>query len=294
MTEKEVLLSFAQKIFAKTDEELADLLYKKTDDGESLREDAFDQLIGLDTSRISRIKRSTNTELFDNGHKKGTKEAMDKWERDFKDSTGFSSDKTGLELILEWGESLKTGITEDKLKTHPTFLQAEKSWRDKYDRDLSQVRGEFDAFKATVDKEKKFSSIKSKGEEIFMGLNPVLSEDPVKAKRQVNNFLDSLKNFDYLEQEGELIITSDGQRMEDEYHNPIAFPEFVRRNAELLFDFRQQNPRDNAQNRTLHTQAMKSEEDYNARISSAQTPEERIKIQDEYYRSIGKPIPKVS
>jgi hypothetical protein len=294
MSEKDVLMSFASKIFAKTDEELAALLYKKTDDGEILREDAFDQLVGLDTSRISRIKKSTNTELFDNGHKKGTKEASEKLEREFKEHTGFDSEKTGMELFLEWGESLKTGLSEDKLKTHPTFLQAEKTWKDKYDRDIGQLKGEFDTFKAQVDKDKKFSSIRSRGEESFMALRPVLSSDPVKAKRQVNNFLESLRSFDYIEQDGELIITRDGQRLETEYHNPMGFDEFIKNNAEMLFDFHQQDDRDNAHNRSYHIVSVKNENDFNEGIKNAKTPEERMKIQEDYYRSIGKPIPKIS
>ena len=150
MTEKDILLSFASKIFAKTDEELAALLYQKSDEGETLKADAFDQLVNLDTSRITRIKKATNTDLFDNGHKKGTKEAMEEFEKRFKENTGHQSDSTGMDLILEWGETLKTGITEDKLKTHPTFLSAEKNWKDKYDRDLGQIKTEFESFKTAV------------------------------------------------------------------------------------------------------------------------------------------------
>lgn len=294
MTEKDILLSFASKIFAKTDEELAALLYQKSDEGETLKADAFDQLVNLDTSRITRIKKATNTDLFDNGHKKGTKEAMEEFEKRFKENTGHQSDSTGMDLILEWGETLKTGITEDKLKTHPTFLSAEKNWKDKYDRDLGQIKTEFESFKTAVAREQKFAGIRQKGEEIFMGLRPVLSEDPVKAKRQVNNFLDSLKSFDFMEQEGQMIISRDGHRIEDEHSNPVSFDRFVKDNAELIFDFHQQDQKANAGNKNVFVTVPKTEAEYNTAIQNESDPAKRIKLQDEFYRSQGKPLPKIS
>lgn len=65
-------------------DKLAEILFKKSDDGEitdELNEDALKEVLRLDAERVSKIKpEPANTkEIFDNGHKKAEKEVSEKW-----------------------------------------------------------------------------------------------------------------------------------------------------------------------------------------------------------------------
>jgi hypothetical protein len=156
------------------------------------------------------------------------------------------------------------------------------------------VRTEFDTFKTQVEGERKFSGIKSKAREHFLGLNPVLSEDPAKAERQVNTFLNGLQRYEYPEQEGITLITQNGHRIEDEHGNPIPFDKFIHREAEQLFDFRTQGDKGQAGNKYVPgttVAAPQNEEDYRKQVDSETDPKKLVAIQDAWIKSQGKKPP---
>jgi hypothetical protein len=82
--------------------------------------------------------------------------------------------------------------------------------------------------------------------------------------------------------------------VEDEHSNPISFDKFVKNNAELIFDFHQQDGRESAGNKNVFTSVPKNEDEYNKAVANESDPAKRIKLQDEFYRSQGKIVPKIN
>ena len=71
MNEKEILTAFLGATLNLPTDKLAEILYKKADDGtitEDLQENALDALKNLDKERIGKLKPDTK-EFFNNGYK---------------------------------------------------------------------------------------------------------------------------------------------------------------------------------------------------------------------------------
>lgn len=255
-TEKEVLEYFTTKIFNVTPDELTDVIYDKDEEGNlSLKENAADLLAERDSQRITRIKGQSDEDFkkkIEESYSKGKREAMQVFEEEFKARTGIKSDKKGIDLILEWGNSQKQqkAITDDEVKLHPTFIEREKQLIDEWEKKYEEKSQEFEQYKADIENNRVFSTIKAKAEEVLLTLNPVLSPDPVKAKRQTENFLNSLTTYSYEVNDGNIIIKKDGKRLEDGHSNLINFSTFVHDMAENWgFDFQVQGQKGNAGNR---------------------------------------------
>jgi len=291
MSEVEILKSFLAKAFAMDDNKIEETLYDKADDGSlKLKDTALDEIIALDTAKVARFKKSGDTtEIFNNGHKKGLKEGAEKVENELKQTFSVDESLTGKDLFAAVINKTKTvDITEDKIKLHPVFLENEKRLLKEKEESISALRDEFDQFKNTVESEKRFSAVRGDLESTFLGFNPILSEDAVKAKRQTDNFLDRFKGYEIKKDEG--VIIQDGKRLEDEHGNPISIDTFVRNQAELLFDFKKQSDKGNAGNNgdgRSFNYSVKSDEEYNEAIKNAKTPQEQFAIQDAYYKAKG-------
>ena len=291
MSEAEILKSFIAKAFAMKDNEIEETLYDKAEDGSlALKETALDSLIALDTSKVARFKKAGDTtEIFNNGHKKGLKEGAEKIERELKETFSIEGELTGKDLFAEVINKTKVGeITDDKIKLHPIFLETEKKLRKEKEDAVLNIQGEFEQFKTAVESEKQFLSVRETLESLFLGFNPILSENPVKAKRQTDNFLNGFKGYEFKKDEG--VIIKDGKRLEDEHGNPISIDGFVKNQADMLFDFKKQGDKSNAGNngdgRGVNY-SIQSDDDYNAAIRNAKTPQEQFAIQDAYYKAKG-------
>jgi hypothetical protein len=256
MNEKEVMLNAFSKYFNKTDEELTEMLYEKTDDGtEVLKDGVVDQLIALDTNRVERLRKEATegaTRKFDDFAKKSKKEVMEKFEKDIKEQYGLESDKTGIELVNELAAKFgKTGnLTEDSIKTNPIFIKLESEWKENATKSQAQLQKEFDEFKYGVERNGQLNTIKSVVETEFLKLNPVLSENPVIAKNQTQEFLNRFQKYEYIINDGNIMVKNGDGRLEDGHGNPISFDAFVKSEAEKLYDFKVQDPRGSAGNTT--------------------------------------------
>ena len=300
-TEKELLQGYLTRVHNISDDEFAELVYQESDDGDSvaIKEDALNTLIEKDANRVKRLKgdKDAVTKAFNDGAKKREAELMGKLEKDFKEKTGFESEKQGLDLFVAYGESVKSGaqLSDDEIKKHPAFLAREKQivteWKDRYDK----LEGDFTNFKGNVANQQKLSTVKSKAEQIFTGLNPVLSQDTSKAAKQKQFFLGMLDDFNYqVEGDDIIILDSENKRKEDKHGNPVQFEAFVRDQAASLFDFKQQDTKGSAGNDTggagggtsfkygdadlPNVRIPKDKSDYNKMLGEAKTDEERIAI----------------
>lgn len=294
MTEQELFMGVLTKFFNKTEEELTEMLYDKGEDEKLvMKEGASEALLTLDESRIKRVREDASgdaTKKFDDGYKKAQKEVLAKFEKDFKAKFGIESDKVGLELVADWGESLNKGdgsITIEKIKTHPEFLKLEKEWNETHKGELDTIKTEFDEFKGGVERNKVLGKIRGMAEQEFLKLNPVLSDDAAKAKRQTELFLDKFNDYDYEFQDDGSVVIKDGEkRMEDSHGNRIGFGSFVKTEADRLYDFTKQTPKNAPANITAGgtgtSKATLSVEEYNKKVGAAQTDEEMVEIFNNY------------
>ena len=89
---EDLLIGFLSKTLNQSSEEIGKLLFKKAEkDGEkTLNKEALNVLTNLDTERVKGIKASVKIdperekELRNEGHGRGTKEALDKLEKEIK------------------------------------------------------------------------------------------------------------------------------------------------------------------------------------------------------------------
>lgn len=291
MEEKQVMINILTKYFNKTEEEIKELIYEEDENGEvAIKENAADALIQLDTNRIERIRKEIGEKTknkFDDFAKKTKREVLTSLESELKEQYGVESDKTGAELIADIVEKHKgsVDITEETIKTNPIFLKLEKATKERYETELSEVKTEFEQFKENVERSKKMNAVRGRARNIFLSLNPALSENKERAEIQINDFLEKLDNYDYELIDDTIIVKRNGERIEDGHSNPVAFDKFITGEAEKRFDFLEQERRDAPGNKNTPGGAGKkkiSKEEYNEMMGRAHTDEAVKEIIDNY------------
>ena len=121
---KDIFLGFLSKSLNIDNEQLADLLYKKSDDGtltDDVNENALQTLLQLDAERVQKLKPNTK-EYFDNGYKKGQSEVASQWEKRLREKFGIDPDGQ-----LQ-GDALTDAI-KAALLTHPQSRRKSKHTR---------------------------------------------------------------------------------------------------------------------------------------------------------------------
>jgi len=291
----EFLIAFLGKTLNIAPEQVADILYKKADDGkhtDQLNESALQSLLAADAARVQKLKGDTDTKtVFDNGYKKGQSEALTKMEKSLREKAGVESDKTGEDLVLEVLSKVgKSQLSEDQIKLHPLYLSLE-----------SKAKAELETIKAESDKrvqevqtgyqrEKTLSAVKSKARDIFTALSPILSANPTVAANQIDEFLQKFESFGYENNGDDWVVKNGDKRLEDAHSNPISFASLVKMEAEKRFDFQKQPPAGNAGNKNEPGQngnfaVPKNADEYARAIFAANTPEERLTIQTAWEKS---------
>lgn len=284
---KEQIKTLAVKVLGMTDAE-AQLLFKKTDAGEDLVEDFADILAKKDRERIERINESHKvqlTDVHDKGYKKAQKEALSNFEKQVKEKYGYETDKMGLDLVDDLVQLNKSASSQD-IKNHPDFIKLERKLesefipKTKFDETLT----EFESFKKNVEREKVIGKVKEDARKVFRSLNPLLSKDPKRAANQESEFLAKLDGFDYqVNEDGNHVILRNGNRLENENYNPVAFNDFIKSKASDLFDFAEQRPTGNSGVNTSNSQtegnyAFQSKDEFMKKYNSETDPAVRVKM----------------
>lgn len=208
-----------------------------------LKSDALDNLLSKDVERVKSLKPNT-TEIFNNGYKKAEKEIMQKFEKDFIEQTGYSSDLKGIELVMDYINSNKSsssstqkGLSDDDVKRHKLYLDAVDNAK-KIEKEINKKWQEkFDAREAEIKGEKVFNDISSEAMSLLDSMKPILSSDANKANNQKSWFIKELQQYQYDIQEGRKIVLKDGKVLEDEHGNRIDFDSFVKNIADKFYDF---------------------------------------------------------
>jgi len=208
-------------------------------------------ILDWDAARVKELKSTTTKTAFDDGYKKANSEVLAKFENDFKTKTGYKSDKKGLDLILEYAGSIQTkdgAITEDAIKKHPLYLSLQEEKETAVKDALTQGEEKLNQFQTEIKKKETFNSVAQKALEIFHSAKPVLSSDPIKAKKQEELFLRELKAFDYELQGERIVVLKEGKVYENQNGHPLKFDDLVKTTANDYFDFHAADKKQNAGN----------------------------------------------
>jgi hypothetical protein len=290
MTHKELLTAFLGKTLNQPIDSLASLLFKKGDDDkltDDLTDDALEQILTLDAARVKSLRDSIDTKgIFDNGYKKGQKEAFERFESDLKKNFTVESDKTGLDLVREVvSKSANPAMDADKVKAHPSFLELESRLNSQLSELKTAYEQQITDIKTGFERQQTLTGVKSQARDLFTAMNPVLSPNPQIAARQIEDFLDKFSGYEYSRTaDGKMMVMKDGKRLEDNHGNPVFLDSLVKQEGTMRFDFAAQSDKGNAGNRNTDGAQSpftvpRSEEEFAAAIFKATTAEERLKIE---------------
>ena len=297
---KELITAFLAKTLNMAPESVAELLYKKSDDGatltEEIQEDALNALLKLDSERVGKLKPDTKT-LFDNGYKKAQAEVSEKWEKMIREKFGIEADVTGEDLVMTAHQmaSKPPKQADDQVKAHPLYLQLEK----KYQSDLEAAKAEgqkaLEEFKTGVERRNRLSAVQQEARKYLLSRKPVLSSDATKQENQIGLFLQQFESYDFEPREdGGFLPMKDGKRIENEHGHPVDLKTLADKVADSYFDFQVQDAKGNGGNGnppggagTGSGKAPASEEELWRAYNAAQTQEEKNAVMTAYEKAHG-------
>ncbi len=289
---KETFLAYLGSTLNMPDDRLAEILFKKSDDGaftDELNDGVLDTLKGMDKDRASKLKGDGKTQ-FDNGFKKAQAEISAAWEKRIREKFGIETDETGDELVLAALEkaSKPSRLDDEKVKTHPLFLKIEKESAAAIEAARKEGQTALEQFKAEQQREQRLASVKQEARRLHMARNPVLSADGSKAENQIQMFLKRFDEFDFEPVEGGgYLPMKDGKRLENAQFHPIDLPTLVNQLGDELFDFQVQQQKGqpgnaNGNGAASGASGLKTINDYEAAMSKAMGTPEFAEIAAQY------------
>lgn len=251
------LLEFWEKTLNLPPERIAEILFKKADDGETLtddvREEAISELLELDKARVSKLKTEAGT-TFDNGYKKAEKEVSARWEKNLREKFGVDSDAAGDDLLAAILEKAKTkpasNASDDDIKKHQLYLQLEQQYLKDVKEAKEQGERSLEEFKAQQSALSVKGTAKNKAKELLLSMKPVLEDDQAISETRIQDFLRELEAYDFQEIDGGgLVPIKDGKRVENDHSHPVSFEDLAKQIAARRFKFQVQDPKGNGGNK---------------------------------------------
>jgi len=286
---KEVFNAFVSKTLNMDEDGVASLF---NEDGSALKDEALQQLLEKDASRIAGIKPDTK-KFFDDGYKKAQSETLSNFEKMVSEKYGIKSEKKGIELIDDLVGQFKdqTGTDEEKVKKSKYFLDFMEAANREKEELKTNLTTEFENFKKQVERDKHFSEVSNQALVIFENLKPILPEDAEKANNLKKVFINELTGFSYEVREGSIVILDkDGNDATDSHGHRIKFDSLVKSTAEKYFDFYKSDDKASAVNKQNNSKSpvykINSEADYIRLRAEAKTPEEKSAVLDAYNLAI--------
>lgn len=294
---EEIIIAYLVTTLNMTAEQVAELLYEKSDDEKApkvVNKQALELLKAKDIDRVkaleaNAIKGDAAKKKFDDGHKAGMEDAMKKMEKHLKETYGVESDKKGVELLdfavsKVKADTSKESLTEDKVKIHPVFLDLEKAKNAEIKKLQDEKQAEIEKVTTEFTKKELTQQVRKKASEVFRSLNPILSANAEIAANQEALFVDALLNgYEFVHEGEQYIPMKEGKRLEDDHKNPLSLETFVKQTASKNFEFKKQDPKGNSGNSGSgagagDTVSIKDAADYNRQMNEAKTPQDRAKI----------------
>ena len=282
---KDIFMGYLSRTLNVGDEQLAELLYKKSDDGmltDEVNENALNQLLALDAERVQKLKPNTK-EYFDNGYKKAQAEIAKQWENKLREKFGVDPEGSAQgDALLD---AIKAAVGEhamkaDKVKTHPEYLALETQMRKQAEQLKAEFEAEIEKREQTYKREQTWGQVSSEIRTALKGLNPILPSDQAKAERMLDLFVNThFRDFEYQpDGNGGFVVMKDGQRVENQHGHVKALQDLVKEAADSVFEFQAQKPAGNAGNSggnggaTVNVKFNSDEDYYKARQEAAGNP----------------------
>jgi len=305
-----VLLGYFAKVLGISEVEASDLIFDKTEgeptEGQTvydlklkdqdpykvtLKPDVLTSLLASDSGRVEKIKSGVDTTpAFQKGYDKAKSEVLTAKEKELREKYDIEDTKLKLDDLLVniiAKNSDDDLLPDDKVKTHPLYLALEKSKL----QDIETLEGThakaLEDLQKTQEQDKVLGKVNSLVLGYFNELNPILSQDPVKAENARKDFVNKFSSYEYqAQEEGDPLIIKDGKRVEDAHGNPLSLKSLVTSAAESQYDFEVQKTKgapgngkdDDKDEKTVVVPG--SREEYDEAIFNAKSADERVALAD--------------
>lgn len=247
------ILGYLSKTLNTDSEQIAELLYQKSDDGKTftyeLKPDGIKQLLSLDEARVKTLKPDTK-EIFDNGYKKAEAKVSSDWEKNIRTSFGIdeAGELTGNELL----DAVKTATAKqqspDKVKSSAEYLQLERQAKAQLEELKAKHLEELDSVHGKFKQQQTWSQVQAAIKATLLEMSPVLPEDKAKQERLLELFTAQFSGYEYQADNGTFLPMKEGQRIENAQRYPKSLNDLVKEHAEAMFEFKQQDAAGNAGN----------------------------------------------
>ena len=280
-----------------TEDDLKSLIYKE--DSEELKDDALQQLLNLDSTRITGIKDNFIGNK-DEQYKRALRETSERWEKDIKKAFNLETDLIGDELIAEVVKTKSKGsgdgkddLTDDKVKAHPLYIDLNNSKV----RELSELKKQHQTELETKDNEfnsrTTLANVNSSALSYVRSKNPILPEDVAKAGKRLNSILPELGKYDF-EKNGDsyIVKNKDGSQLVDTHNNPVSFEELLDNVSDTYLDFEEKgdgnkgkgtgNQNKFGKDRFKNMKVPQNHDDLQTALANAKDSDERAAISKAY------------
>jgi hypothetical protein len=301
---KAILTAVLGTLFKVPTEEITESL-KDSDlpDTSSTDEAIINLITSKDSARLKENQKKYKEFGYNDGYKKGAEkiEASLREKYGIEDATLIGTDLFEAVLTKERAtleeQYKKTGKGDDVRKS-PDYLELERKMKE------LEVKANKEKEKAVEElrKEYKVKELDTKKREtvtaLFGELKPLLSEDPEKAKRQMDMFLKDVaaRGVDYSEDNSKLLLVGeDGAPETNEHGYTTDYAEFVKAEMQRAFDFpttqRRESPNNSQQRAGDQQQQQQRRELPKAKdieelakhmSDKTYTPEERIQMKQTF------------
>ncbi len=283
---EDILFGFLSKTLNLDNDRLAEILFKKADDDSftnEITDNALSDLLRLDSERVQKIRPDTKA-IFDNGYKKAEKEIAERWEKMLREKFGITDDQVQGEALIDAAKAAlsQEGVKPDKIKTSKEYLELESKMKTTLADKEKELADKIAEMQAQFTKEQTWQQVSAKIRQGLLELNPMLPTDASKADRMIDLFMQQFRDYDFQADEKEgFIPLQNGQRIEDQHGYARALADLVKERADLMFEFKEQDPAGNAGNRNAvpngktSTARFKNENEYLKAYAEATTPEAR-------------------
>lgn len=294
---KELFMAYLGKTLNIPVDRLAEILFKKSDDGTITDEPAdgvLETLSKLDSERIGKVKSDTKT-AFDNGFKKAQADVSQQWEKMIREKFGVDSDKQGEELLDAAFQIVAKPpkSTDDQIKASPLYVALERKYREDLEAATAEREKALEELKVEFQKSGYRNSAKSILKDRLLSRKPNLSKDPAKAEKMINVFLQQFDGYDFEPMDNGFIPMKDGKRVENEHGHPITLETLSDTVANSFFDFQVQEDKGNGGNKNepgggaAPVVAPKTEVDLWEAYNKASTQEEKTAILSAFEKEHG-------
>lgn len=280
---KELLIAYLGKSLNRPAEQLADLLFETSDEGETLKGDALNALLALDAERVQKIKPDTK-QYFDNGYKKAQSEVMERVEKSLRERFNVDTDKqlTGDALLDAINAAMATeGTKPDKIKTSAEYLALEREMRKQIDDLRSQHTAEIENIRLEAKREQTWAQVSGKIRELVRKHNG-LNQDAI-TDGMVDLLAAQFREYDYQIDGEDFLPLKEGNRVEDAHGHARRLAELVKERAEALLPRIAQQPAGsagnaNGANKPAVSVKFESEAEYMKALNLESDPNKRIEM----------------